>query len=175
MDAVHVAGLVGSPMIPSRSERLVEYALSAADLQGARTTLINLKSLPADALLGRRDDPATGAAIDVVLDASIVIASTPTYRASYSGLLKCFLDLLPDGALAGRVAVPMATGADHDDLRTAGQALRAVFQSLGASIVTAGAYAVDTDFKDGVPSDTALKRVSHAVAESIRSAQHLTR
>lgn len=174
-DALRVVGLVGSPMRPSRSRRLVEHAISVAEEQGVPATLIDLTTIPADALLGRESRDGAQEALGTVMQATVVYASTPTYRASYSGLLKCFLDLLPDDALVGKVAVPIATGTDHEDLRAAGQALRTVFTSLGASIVAAGAYATDADFVGGEPSETALRRIAHAVAESLRSAQQLRR
>jgi len=39
-----------------------------------------------------------------------LIIATPIFKASYSGLLKVFLDLLPQFALAGKAILPIATG-----------------------------------------------------------------
>lgn len=96
-------------------------------------TVIDLCDLPADALLGRARAPAVDAALAAVAAARLVMVGTPVYRASFSGLLKVFFDLFPQDALAGKVAIAMATGAgpahglvvDHALAAAAGERLRA--------------------------------------------------
>src|SRR4029077_18328563 len=90
-----VVGLSGSPGQVSRSRTLLELALSALEKQGvAPSRLIDLARLPADALLGRRETTEVREAIQSVWDAGVLVVATPIYRATYSGLLKVFLDLL---------------------------------------------------------------------------------
>ena len=56
---------------------------------------INVRDLPADALLGGRTaDPAIAAAIQLVERADAVVVANPIYKASYTGVLKAFLDVL---------------------------------------------------------------------------------
>src|SRR5712691_10190100 len=105
-----------SDRVVGKSERdlaiadLLELSLAALERQAAGPSLlIDLTTLPCDALLGRREEPAVADAIQAVLDAGIVVVSTPIYRATYSGLLKVFFDLLPQDALARKVAIPIAT------------------------------------------------------------------
>src|SRR3989441_12499584 len=106
-----VVGLSGSPKPVSRSRALLELALTALERQGTGPSrLIDLAKLPADALLGRREDREVADALQAVLDAGIIVVSTPIYRATYSGLLKVFFDLLPQDALARKVAIAIATG-----------------------------------------------------------------
>ena len=47
-------------------------------------------------------------------------AASPVYRASYAGLLKVFFDLFPQDALAGRIGVPILTGASPAHLAISG-------------------------------------------------------
>jgi hypothetical protein len=85
----------GSPRSPSRSRTLAETALNLFAERGCETRLIDLASLPAEALLARAQSPEIDAAIAAVAEARVMIAATPTYRALYTGLLKCFFDLMP--------------------------------------------------------------------------------
>lgn len=169
-----VVGIVGSPHVPSRSTLLLRHAVDEVRARGATVAILDLVLLPADALLGRVKHDGVEAAIGTVLGAALVLAATPTYRASYSGLLKCFFDLLPQDSLQGKVGVPIVTGASLDDLRAAGQAVRGLFASLGASAVASGAYALDSDFSGDQPSAPVLGRVERAVSEGLAASGAVT-
>ena len=160
-------GVSGSPGAASRSRTLLERALVALERHGAGTRRIHIADLPADALLGRRMDPAVQDALAAVQEARILIVSTPIYRATYSGLLKVFFDLLPQDALAGKVAVAIATGAAPAHFLAVDHGLRPLFASVGAVTVPTSVYGIDTQFRDGVPDAVLLERVERAVAEAV--------
>lgn len=160
-------GVSGSPSAASRSRTLLERALVALERHGAGTERLHLADLPADALLGRREDPAVQGALAAVQEARILIVSTPIYRATYSGLLKVFFDLLPQDALAGKVAVAIATGAAPAHFLAVDHGLRPLFASVGAVVVPTGVYGIDAQFRDGVPDPVLLERVERAVAEAV--------
>ncbi|HEY8585027.1 MAG TPA: NAD(P)H-dependent oxidoreductase, partial [Capillimicrobium sp.] len=61
-------------------------------------------------LLGWGDD-AVKAAVEAVAAADVAVFASPTYKASFTGVLKCFLDQYGAGGLAGVVAVPLMLGA----------------------------------------------------------------
>ncbi|WP_125131183.1 NAD(P)H-dependent oxidoreductase [Microbacterium sp. 10M-3C3] len=48
----------------------------------------------------------------LVADSDLVVFASPTYKATYTGLLKAFLDRYPANGLAGVVAIPVLTIAD---------------------------------------------------------------
>lgn len=166
-----VIGVVGSPHTRSRSRTLLNHAVTTARARSAGVDLVELRQLPAAALLGRRQHPDVERALTQLRESRVVLAATPTYRASYSGLLKLFFDLLPDNALARHVGVPIVTGTSLEDLRLAGQALRTLFTSLGADVVATGAYAIDADFAGDQPSEPVLRRVERAVDEALAHAR----
>src|SRR2546426_6467897 len=88
-DATHglaAVGISGSPSSSSKSRMLVEYALARLAARGAVTELVDLATLPADALLGRATAPALIAALETATRAQIIVAGTPVYRATYSGV-----------------------------------------------------------------------------------------
>jgi FMN reductase len=162
-----VIGLSGSPKTASRSRALLELALAALERHGAGAAqLIDLAGLAPDALLGRRDDPDVADAIQRVLHAGIVVVSTPIYRATYSGLLKVFFDLLPQDALLGKVAIPIATGGGAAHLLAVDHGLRPLLASVGALVVAAGVYGTDAQFSGGVPEPALSERIERAALEA---------
>jgi FMN reductase len=165
-DAVPVVGVSGSPGATSRSRTLLEGALGALERYGARARRVDLAGLPADGLLGRRQDPAVADAVAAVLGARILVVSTPIYRATYSGLLKVFFDLLPQDALAGKVAVVIATGATPAHLLAVDYGLRPLLASVGAVVAPTSVYGVDSQFRDAAPDAVLVERVERAVAEA---------
>jgi FMN reductase len=126
-----------------------------------------LARLPADALLGRRADPAVASALATVVAARILVVSTPIYRATYSGLLKVFFDLLAPEALEGKVAIPIATGGSAAHLLAVDHGLRPLLASLGAVTVATGIYGTDAQFPDGGPTAPLLERVDRAAVEAL--------
>ena len=165
---LRVAGISGSPSPVSKSRVLVETALGAFG-DGAETTLIDLAALPADALLGRGTAAEIAAAIAAVERSRIVVIGTPVYRATYSGLLKVFFDLLAPDSLTGKVGVPLVSGQSRGHALAVDHGLRPLFASLGATVIATGVYATPEQFQDGVPG-TALRQ---AVEGAVREAQRI--
>lgn len=163
MRAVAVSG---SPSASSRSTLLLDHAVSCFEQRGVQVTRVVLADLPAGELLGRASGPAIEAARAAVVAAGIVVASTPVYRATYSGLLKVFLDQLPRDALVHAVALPIATGAVAAHATTIDD-VRRVFESLGATVTPEGVYGLDRDFSDGRPAEATLRRVEHLAGQAL--------
>ena len=160
----------GSPTSPSRSRALAELALARLAGESFETRLIDLATLSADALLVRRNDAAVDDAIAAVGDARVIVASTPTYRALYTGLLKCFFDLMPQGHLAGKLCVPLQTAAVPHHTLSIEYGLPLLFRSLDGTPVP-GVFATDGEFEDGRPSAGLVGRVEEAVVAAARMAR----
>jgi FMN reductase len=164
--AERAALISGSPSPNSKSRTLLEHAQARLFARGFDTTLIELGSLPADALLGRRQDARVQAAVEAITAAQIVVASSPVYRATYSGLLKVFFDLLAPESLAGKLAVPILTGGSLAHQLALEHGFRPLFASLGATVVPGGVYGCDAQFKQG-PEPALVDRVDRAVDEAL--------
>ena len=144
MSSGSVLLVAGSPSTPSRSSALLEAVATRLLLRGARIERIAVRDLPAQALLaGDASDAALQRAIDQVAHARVVVVATPIYKAAYTGVLKAFLDLLPQSALKGKTVLPMATGGSPHHMLAVDYALRPVLQSLAARHILAGVYATD--------------------------------
>jgi FMN reductase len=132
--------------------------LEALAARGYGARLIDLASLPADALLARKQSPDVDEAIGLVGQADTVVAAAPTYRALYTGLLKCFFDLMPQGHLAGKPCIGLQTGIAPEHALAAEYGFRPLFASLDG-IPLAVLYATDGEFEDGRPGAALLERL----------------
>lgn len=164
---MNVIGISGSPSGTSKSRLLVEYALAQLAACGAETDFVDLATLPADALLARGQAAAVTAAIERATRASIVVAGTPVYRATYSGLLKAFFDLLPQDSLAGKIGVPIVTGHDRGHSLAVDHGMRPLFASLGATVVAGAVYGTSAQFQDGKAAPELRQAVDRAVREAL--------
>lgn len=100
-----------------------------------------VRDLPADALLhGDAGHPRLTAAAELLAEADGVVIATPVYKASYSGLLKAFLDVLPRRGLVGKAVLPLATGHMASHGRLLHEALRTVLRSMGATAIVPGCF-----------------------------------
>ena len=169
----NAVGISGSPGARSKSRTLLERALLALSDRGATSTLIDLATLPADALLGRRRADEVDRALGSVSQATIIVASTPVYRATYSGLLKTFFDLLPVGGLVGKTAIAIATGGSSAHQLVIDHGLRPLFASVGAVTTPTGVYGTDAAFQNGVPHESLIARLDAAVAEAITLSERI--
>ena len=135
----------GSPSAQSKSARLLGHVRAQLERAGETADHLDLRSLPADALLGAQvSDPAIANAVARVEAAGVVILATPVYKAAYSGLLKTFLDLLPQSGLRDKVVLPIATGGSLAHTLAIDYALRPVLTALAARSILPGIFAVDS-------------------------------
>ncbi len=170
--SLRAVGLSASPNGGhSRSRAVLDRALERLDPLGLEARRVDLAALPAEALLGRARDPRVEQAIATVLGADLLLAATPIYRATYSGLLKVFLDLLPEGGLARAVVVPIAAGGGPGHLLALDHGLRPLFSSLGACVVPLGIYVTPEHFLDGRASPAVLERLDRALEDGLRLAR----
>ena len=134
--------LGGSPQLPSSSSRLLLHIGEQLALQGHSYATLHVRDLPARALLlADYDDAAIARAVRAVADADAIVIATPIYKAADTGLLKAFLDLLPQDGLAGKLVLPLATGGGHAHTLALDYALRPVLHALGAKQVFTSIYA----------------------------------
>jgi FMN reductase len=136
--------IAGSPSERSRTAALLEAAGQKLEARGALVQRLRVRDLSPQALLladfGHR---TISQAIGQVAQAEVVVVATPVYKAAYSGVLKVFLDLLPQDGLKGKTVLPIATGGSPNHMLALDYALRPVLQSLGAHRILPGIFATD--------------------------------
>ncbi|MFF0447609.1 NADPH-dependent FMN reductase [Streptomyces sp. NPDC004609] len=152
-----VLSVSGSPSASSRTNRLLRHLDQRLVLQGHEVLPLDIRTVPADALLGADfGHPAIVEAAALFARADGVVIGTPVYKASYSGVLKALLDLLPQHALAGKTVLPLATGGTTAHVLAIDYALRPVLSSMGAAHVVQGWFTLDKDITVGDDTSLAL-------------------
>jgi len=166
-----ILSVSGSPSPTSRTSRLLRHLDDRLRLQGHEVTPLDVRTLPAQALLGADfKHPAIVAATDLFARADGVVIGTPVYKAAYSGLLKSLLDLLPQYALTGKTVLPLATGGSTAHVLAIDYALRPVLSSMGASHIVPGWFTLDKDVAD---DDHGTPVVAPAAAEALEQVTDL--
>ncbi|MBO1751588.1 NADPH-dependent FMN reductase [Actinotalea sp. BY-33] len=170
--------LTGSPSTVSRTAALAGHVADDLVAEGHEVQVLHLRDLPAEAVLtADTAHPSIAAAVRAVIAADALVVATPIYKASYSGLLKVFLDLLPQSALQGKAVLPLATGGTVAHLLAIDYSLRPVLVSLGARHITTGRFVLDAhiDHRSGGPvivddaTIACLDRTSAAFRAELRS------
>lgn len=134
------------------STRLLADRLGAAvraEVGGVDAEVIELRRLGraiTDAMLTGFASPELEAVFDTVAGGDGVIAVTPTFNATFSGLFKSFFDVLPEQALADKPVLIAATGGTDRHSLVLDHALRPMFCYLHALVSPTGVYAATADF-----------------------------
>jgi len=152
-DLAHVVALVGNPRAGSRTlGAAASLAGTLAEHLGADTpTVVDLAGLaPALHLQPRSTD--VDDALAAVAGADVLVVATPVYKASFTGLLKSFLDLYGPDALDGVVAVPLIVSAAPTHALVGEVHLRPVLVELGATVPTRTLSVLDADLADLRPA-----------------------
>lgn len=162
MGGAAVTVVVGNPRLGSRTRTAGE--LLARKLSGHPAgSVVELAEL-GPGLLGWGDE-AVGAAVRAVRDSALVVFASPTFKATYSGLLKLFLDQIPGGTgLQGVVAVPLMLGAGPAHALAPELTLKPVLAELGATCALPGLYLIDSTFTEDNVLQTYAARWAAVVA-----------
>ena len=128
--------------------------------------LIELSELPADGLLGRRQDDAVDQAVAAASAASVLVLATPIYRATYSGALKAFLDRFATGALTNTAVVLIATAGSPTHFLALDTGGRAVVASLGGGPCPPSSTPPVPTSPTVRPNDAVLRSLTAALDEA---------
>ncbi len=180
-DLMKIVGILGSPSAVSRSGSLLQWAQSRLQPVATRLHCVVLRDTPAEALLHAQfDHPLIRQALDEVAQAQVVLVATPIYKAAYSGLLKTFLDLLPQDGLRDKTVLPLATGGSIAHLLALDYALKPVLSALGARDILDPVFATDTQIPRHedhgyLPSEEVQARVTRSLQTLIDRADEFQR
>ena len=168
MSALKVAVLCGSLQRPSRTLTLCEALLARigehrtivpqileiAQFGRVMGSCLQREELPDDILAHLRS----------IETADIVIAASPVYSATYTGMFKHFIDFMGMDALAGTPTLLAATGGSPLHALMIDQQMRPLFAIKQALTLPLGIYATEADFTDYRISSPALeKRIALAI------------
>ncbi|GAA2435460.1 FMN reductase [Streptomyces macrosporus] len=116
--------------------------------------------------------PALSEVIGTVTEADGLIAVTPIFTASYSGLFKSFFDVIDNTALHGKPVLIAATGGTPRHSLALEHALRPMFAYLRAIVVPTAVYAASEDWGGG---DARHGELSARIERAAKELAHLVR
>ena len=149
-DAMSAVGVVvGNPKPRSRTldvaTAVADAAAGAAGMAGATRVTVDLADI-GPSLFDWSSTPVREA-VDAVRACALAVVASPTYKASYTGLLKSFLDWFSTTDLNGVVVVPLMVGAGPQHALAVEIHLRPVLVELGATLPTRGLYVTEDQFE----------------------------
>ncbi|MBO9598527.1 MAG: NADPH-dependent FMN reductase [Cohnella sp.] len=149
-----VVVISGSPSGTSRLDGLLKHTIAYLEQSRMQTTVIQVRDLPAEDLLHAKfDSPAIVRANEAIAEADAVLVCTPVYKASYTGILKAYIDLLPQKGFENKVMLPIAMGGTLAHHLCIDYALKPLMIALGATRILTGMFVVDSQVRwneDGV-------------------------
>lgn len=168
--------VVSAGLSQPSSTRLLADQLSAATVRSAEAAglavdveVIELRGHAHDLtnnLLTGFPSESLRRAIHAVVGSDALIAVTPIFTASYSGLFKLFFDVLDADALAGKPVLIAATGGTARHSLALEHALRPLFAYLRAVVVPTSVFAASEDWGTGGSDGHGLAdRVARAAGE----------
>ena len=161
-----VVVVVGNPKPRSRTYEAAH--LVAEKLTGRHPDrVIDLADLGA-ALLDW-NEPDVAETVEAVQSASLLVVASPTYKATYTGLLKLFLDRINTGALAGVTAVPLMLGGHWRHSLAADLLLKPILVELGATCPTRGLFLLDSDYTASDELERWLRTARPQVAATVNA------
>ncbi|RJL24202.1 NADPH-dependent FMN reductase [Bailinhaonella thermotolerans] len=139
--------LVGNPRSGSRTRAAGVAAAEAVRERaglGGGAEVVDLAGL-GPRLLAPGAHADVEVALELVAGASVLVVASPTYKGTYTGLLKSFLDRLPPGALSAAVALPLLVMGDPRHALAVEAHLRPLLVELGAVVPTPGLALLESD------------------------------
>jgi FMN reductase len=170
-----ILALSGSPSVSSRTALLPAHLEPQLGRLGYKLDVLHLRQLPAEDLFSANvQAPALRDAMERLERAVGVIIATPIYKAAYTGMLKSFLDVLPQFGLTGKSVLPLATGGSIAHVLAIDYALRPVLTSLNARHIVNGLFILDKQITPidggGITLDSDVeKRLNEVVAAFVES------
>jgi FMN reductase len=159
---------------PSSTRLLADQLVAATDRalrlrdEQVQVEVIDLRDLAhalTDHLLTGFPSGALAEAVESVRRADALIAVTPIFSASYSGLFKTFFDVLEDGLLDGLPVLIGATAGTARHSLALEFAVRPLFAYLRARVVPTAVFAASDDFASSGPTGALSVRVEQAARE----------
>lgn len=172
-----VTAIVGSTSSPSRTRVLVDAIVqSLQSTQPIEVTWVELATLAPHIGAATSHDaltPEGKAALQAIEEADLLIAASPVYKGSYTGLFKHLIDFLHPEALVGKPTLLAATGGSDRHALVVDQELRPLFSFFRTHTVPSAVFASDADFGAitggyQVQNDALFTRIHEATQQASR-------
>jgi FMN reductase len=172
-----ITALVGSTSTKSRTQVLVDAIVKALSTQVAvDVSLVELSKLGTHfgaATLKDQLDPQAASALDKIEQADLVIAASPVYKGSYTGLFKHVIDFVGIDALVDTPVILAATGGGDRHALVVEHQLRPLFGFFRAHTIPTAVYASEAELANYEVISLALQeRINEAAAQAAQVLRH---
>lgn len=134
----------GSPNKKSRVNGLVDYAAKLLIDHGYEVSIIQVATLPAeDVMYAHFGSKAILEANAQVAEATGIIIVSPVYKTTLTGLVKAYIDLLPQKGLEHKIVATYLVGATISNLLSIDYGVKPILASMGAHCFAKNVFAVD--------------------------------
>lgn len=168
--------LSGSPAIPSRTDISLKHIQSLVENAGFTTAYFSITDFSAEDLFqGKYNSEDISKLSERIQAARGIIIGSPVYKASYTGVLKALIDLLPEGAFKGKPVLPIMIGGSNRHLLAIDYALKPLISILKGEPLQ-GIYFVDKEIDKQNPENPIndlhlIDRVQSQVQEFVEAIQ----
>ena len=148
---LRITTVVGNPRIGSRTRLAADAvadSIEALARDAGRT--VERQDIELAALAGELfafPSAAVDAAVSLATSSDVLVVASPTYKATYTGLLKAFFDRFGSNALAGVVAVPVMLGGAPIHFLAVDTHLHPLLLEIGASCPTRGLFILESELE----------------------------
>jgi FMN reductase len=161
------------------ADRLTTATVGRLREQGidANVTVVELRDLAHDItnnLLTGFASPKLQEVLDALADADGLIAVTPIFTTSYSGLFKSFVDVIDTASLTDLPVLIGATGGTERHSLALDYAMRPLFSYLHAVVVPTAVYAASSDWGSDAGLSDRVGRAAGELADLVRERDRST-
>jgi FMN reductase len=144
--------VVGNPKVGSRTLQVAQEVsgqiAAALTASGVTVSMTAIDLAEHAAVMFEWENAAVDAWVKQATEADLLVVASPTYKATYTGLLKAFVDRFPPNALAGHIAVPLMVAAAPIHGLAVETFLRPLLIEVGASCPTKGVFVLESQLPD---------------------------
>ena len=148
---LRITTIVGNPRVSSRTRLAADaVAGSLARLAQDAGREVEQQVVELAELMGELfafPSEAADAAVALARSSDLLVVASPTYKATYTGLLKAYFDRFGSNALAGVVAVPLMLGGAPIHMLAVDCHLHPLLLEIGASCPTRGLFVLESELE----------------------------
>ncbi|KYD00184.1 NADPH-dependent FMN reductase [Heyndrickxia sporothermodurans] len=170
--------LCGSPSDKSRTDLVLKHVQFLLEKEGISVSYASVVDFsPLDLVNSRYDSPDINHLAQTIINADGVIIGSPVYKASYTGVLKTLIDLLPERILKGKPVFPVMVGGSGAHLLALDYALKPLITTLKGNPLQ-GIYILDctidkSNKRNPLTHIESIQRLSEQVDGFVKSIKQL--
>lgn len=143
-----IVTIIGNPKLQSKTSKIaIEISEQLVERLKRKEELVEhdvLELAPISSKLFEWGNEEVQQSIVKISQSDMVVVASPTYKATYTGLLKAFMDQIPQGGLNGKIAIPVMVGAAPQHHMAVDVFLTPLLMELGANCPLRGIYVLES-------------------------------